>query len=234
MRIERALSAHGLVRRDEERVAQLMGDDDRADVLEVAQLDHLFVDRRRRDRVEPGRRLVVEQDARLGRHRARDRHAPALSARQLRRHPVDELLEADEPEHLLARAAAPRRAACRSLRTACSRRSPRPSANRRARLPGTPCRGRTAPSSAPARSSLSTRLPLTKIVPPSGFSKPRISFRIVDFPEPLPPRMILVWPGSSAKLTSFRTTLSSKASETLSSTMRCVDIGGGLMPNTTA
>ena len=36
--------AHGLVRRDVERVAQLVRDDDRADVLEVAQLDDLLVD----------------------------------------------------------------------------------------------------------------------------------------------------------------------------------------------
>ena len=65
----------------------------------------------------------------------------------------------------------------------------------------------------------STRLPLTMIVPPSGFNRPSMSLRIVDLPEPLPPRMTLVWPGSSSKLTSFRTTLSSKASETLSSTI---------------
>ena len=53
-----------------------------------------------RNRIEAGRRLVVEQDARLGGHRARDRHAAALAARQLRRHPVDELAQADEAEHL--------------------------------------------------------------------------------------------------------------------------------------
>ena len=124
--------------------------------------------------------------------------------------------QADEPEHLLD--APPRlvRGHVASLRTACSRRSPRRSASRRARLPGTPCRGRRAPSSAPARSCSSTRSPLTQIVPPSGFSRPRISFRIVDLPEPLAPRMILVWPGSSVKLTSCRTTLSSNASDTLS------------------
>ena len=63
------------------------------------------------------------------------------------------------------------------------------------------------------------RSPLTQIVPPSGFQRPRISFRIVDLPEPLAPRITFVCPGSSVKLTSFSTTLSSKASDTLSSTM---------------
>ena len=53
-----------------------------------------------RDRIEAGRRLVVQQDARLHRHRARDRDAAPLSARQLRRLPIDELRQPDEAEHL--------------------------------------------------------------------------------------------------------------------------------------
>ena len=65
---------------DEERIAQLMGDEDRADAFEVAQLDDLLVHRQRGNRIEPGRRLVVEEDARLGRHRARDRDAAPLPA----------------------------------------------------------------------------------------------------------------------------------------------------------
>jgi hypothetical protein len=39
---------------------------------------------------------------------------------------------------------------------------------------------------------LSTRSPLTEMVPESGFSRPRISLRIVDLPEPLAPSRILV------------------------------------------
>jgi hypothetical protein len=65
---------------------------------------------------------------------------------------------------------------------------------------------------------LSTRAPCTQICPVSGLSRPTISFRIVDFPDPLAPRMIFVWPGSSEKLTSLSTTFSSNASETLSKT----------------
>ena len=64
----------------------------------------------------------------------------------------------------------------------------------------------------------STRSPFTHTTPPSAFSRPRISFRIVDLPAPLAPRMILVWPLISVKLTSRRITLSSKASDTLSNT----------------
>ena len=45
-----------------------------------------------------------------------------------------------------------------------------------------------------------------------------MSFRIVDLPEPLAPRITFVCPGSSVKLTSFNTTLSSNASDTLSTT----------------
>ena len=48
-------------------------------------------------------------------------------------------------------------------------------------------------------------------VPPSGFHKPRMIFRIVDLPEPLAPRITFVCPGMSVKLTSFNATLSSKA-----------------------
>ncbi len=53
-----------------------------------------------------------------------------------------------------------------------------------------------------------------------------MSFRIVDLPEPLAPRMTFVCPGSSVKLTSFSTTLSSKASDTLSSTMTGCSLSG--------
>ena len=65
---------------------------------------------------------------------------------------------------------------------------------------------------------LSTRSPLTKMYPPSGFNSPRISRRIVDFPAPLAPRKIFVWPVFSVKLISSRITFSSNASVTLSKT----------------
>src|SRR3954469_16896738 len=64
-----AVLAVGAVARHEEGIAQLVRDHDRADALDVAQLDDLFVDGRGRDRVQPGGRLVVEQDPRLRRHR---------------------------------------------------------------------------------------------------------------------------------------------------------------------
>src|SRR6266550_2182667 len=70
----------GHVLSDEERVAQLVRDHDGAHPFEIAQLDDLFVDCQRRNRIEAGRRLIVEKDARLGRHRPGDCHAPALPA----------------------------------------------------------------------------------------------------------------------------------------------------------
>ena len=143
-----------LMRGDVERVAQLMRDDDRADVLEVAQLDDLVVDRQRRDRIEAGRRLVVEQDARLAPSaRARSRRAgagrpraPTASGRAYSPSPT-------KPEHFVARARRPPRSADSSLRTAGSRRSRARSANRTARLPGTPCRAVRARASDRARTS---------------------------------------------------------------------------------
>ncbi len=73
---------------------------DRADAFQVAQLDDLVVHGRRRNRIEAGGRFVVQQDPRLERHRPRDGHAAPLAARQLGRHLVDVLREADEAEHL--------------------------------------------------------------------------------------------------------------------------------------
>jgi hypothetical protein len=64
----------------------------------------------------------------------------------------------------------------------------------------------------------STRSPFTQMIPESGFSSPRISLRMVDLPAPLAPRMSLVRPVISVKLTSRRITLSSNASDTLSNT----------------
>src|SRR5262245_58132476 len=77
-----ALVAPGHVLGHEERVAQLMRDDDRAHVLEVAQLDHLLVHGRRRNRIETGRGLVVEHDARPEADGTRDGHAAPLAAGQ--------------------------------------------------------------------------------------------------------------------------------------------------------
>src|SRR5947207_5356503 len=54
--------------------------------------------------------------------------------------------------------------------------------------------------------------------PASGFSRPSARRRIVDFPAPLAPRKILVWPVWSVKLTCRRITFSSNARSTLSKT----------------
>src|SRR5687767_7133270 len=46
-----------------------------------------------------------------------------------------------------------------------------------------------------------------------------MSLSEMDFPAPLAPRMIFVWPRRSSKLTSRSTTVSSNASDTCSKTM---------------
>jgi len=58
------------------------------------------------------------------------------------------------------------------------------------------------------------RVPFTHTVPPSALISPSRIFKVMDLPAPLAPRMIIVWPASSLKLTSLSTTFSSKASET--------------------
>src|SRR2546425_717040 len=65
---------------------------------------------------------------------------------------------------------------------------------------------------------MSTRSPLTQMMPLSGLRSPTINLRIVDFPAPLAPRKTFVWPLMSVKLTSRRITFSSNASDTRSKT----------------
>ena len=60
--------------------------------------------------------------------------------------------------------------------------------------------------------------PLTRIVPESGRSNPRMSLSKIDFPAPLAPSRILMLPVGTRKLMSRRTTCSSKANDTLSNT----------------
>ena len=55
-----------------------------------------------------------------------------------------------------------------------------------------------------ARSADRRAAPFTQTTPASARSRPVMIFRIVDFPEPLAPRMILVCPVSSVKLMSLQ------------------------------
>lgn len=63
-----------------------------------------------------------------------------------------------------------------------------------------PTSARTRKRSGSAMSSI--RLPLTRIVPASGRTSPRMSFRIVDFPEPLAPNRNRIPPLGRLKLMS--------------------------------
>jgi hypothetical protein len=66
------------MRRDVERVAQLVRHDHRRDAIDVSQFDDLIVDRQRRDRIQPSGRFVVQQQTGLRRERASDGDATAL------------------------------------------------------------------------------------------------------------------------------------------------------------
>jgi hypothetical protein len=54
------------------------------------------------------------------------------------------------------------------------------------------------------------------MVPESGRSSPSINFSTSDLPAPLAPSRMRIDPSAMLKLRSFRTTWSSKASETFS------------------
>src|SRR5262245_20514149 len=68
------------VPRHVERITQLMRHDDRRHAFEIAQLHDFVVDRYRRNGIETRRRLVVQQDSRLERHRPGNGNPPALPA----------------------------------------------------------------------------------------------------------------------------------------------------------
>jgi len=98
------------MRRDIERVSNLMRHHHGCDVVHVSQLDDFIVHRGGRYRIEAGRWIVEEQQLRLCGHRPGDRDAASLAARQLGWHPVDEFLHSDEvqnlfdtPAHLIVR-----------------------------------------------------------------------------------------------------------------------------------
>ena len=61
------------------RVTNLVRHDNRGDLLQIAELDDFVVDRRRNDRIEPGRRIVKKHQRWFCGHRARDRDAATLS-----------------------------------------------------------------------------------------------------------------------------------------------------------
>src|SRR5919198_3576959 len=80
-------------------VVHLVRDEDRGDVLEVAQLDRQLADGARGRRVQSRRRLVEHDDLRAADERPRDSDAPPHAPRELDRHLVDGVLEVDEAEH---------------------------------------------------------------------------------------------------------------------------------------
>ena len=86
---------------DVHRLLLVVRDEDGRDVLllvQPAQPDaQLLAD----GRVERAERLVEQQHARLDRERARERHALALAARELRRVAIGEAAELHEREQLL-------------------------------------------------------------------------------------------------------------------------------------
>ena len=84
---------------------------------------------------------------------------------------------------------------------------------------------------------VSTRLPLTTISPPSGFSNPRMSLRMVDFPPAAATEDDLGMARQQFEADILQHHLSSKASDTFLSTIDASGIHSGAAfrrPNTTA
>ena len=132
--------------------------------------------------VEIAGRLVGHQDRRIGRQRARERHALLLAARQFGRIMVEPLGQADGGEFLRVRAPARRR---RRPVPAAPRRSPARSWSGSDGTTGTRCRhgGRGSAPAHPRRAGSSSS-PATVTVPLSGRSSPAITISSVDLPEP--------------------------------------------------
>jgi hypothetical protein len=89
------------MRSDVERVTHLVRHDDGSDVFEIPQLDDFIIHGRRGRSDRAPLSVVKEQQRRPGGHRARDRNAAPLTARQLRRHSVSVITQTDEPENVL-------------------------------------------------------------------------------------------------------------------------------------
>ena len=83
---------------DREDALQLVRDDDGRHAEAVVQRQDQLVELDRAHRIEPGRRLVEEEQRRIEGQRARDAGALLHAARDLRRQVVLEALEADEAE----------------------------------------------------------------------------------------------------------------------------------------
>ena len=181
------------------------------------QLAHQVEDLRLRRDVERGRRLVGDQDARLGGERQRDHHALAQAARELER---SSCRRAGRGAGCRPGAAARRRARGRarldrsrraggSPRSAGCRSCGRPRASSSA--PGRRSRSRRRGSRAssrpwPSSCARSTTLPSawrSRISPastlPGRSTMRRIERAVTLLPQPLSPTMPSVWPGSRSK-----------------------------------
>ena len=81
--------------REDRQLLDVVRHDDAGDAERVVHLPHQPHDHAHRDRIEAGERLVVDQHLRIGRHRARERHAPRHAAGQLRGHQPRRAAQAD-------------------------------------------------------------------------------------------------------------------------------------------
>ena len=126
--------------------------------------------------VERAERLVEQDQARLHDERARDAHALAHAARELRGIARREVGQADELQHV-ARRACPSRRAQATSDAGRTRRCPRRRATRARRPPGTRrrCRRALRPRSACLR---------TRSCPRSRGVRPAMSSSSVDLPQP--------------------------------------------------
>ena len=157
---------------DPEDARELMGDDDEAHAERPPEVEDQVVQAMRGDRVEPGRRLVEEQDRRVQSHRARDRGPLGHAAADRRR---QEVLEAGEarPGPACRRRRPQRRASRGRYRARAAWRRSRPASSRSTRpRPDTSCRtAGSAPRCSPG-SAAQKSCPSIRTVPASGGRRP--------------------------------------------------------------
>ena len=145
--------------------------------------------------VQAGEGLVQQQQARLRRQRARQRHALLLAARQLVRRAPGGVRQAHQVQHLLHALRRARRAAGRRCRRPRCR--PRSGAGT-ARSPGTPCRCGAAPAPGACRLAASDSVsPAIVTRPAAQRSSPATARSSEVLPQPEGPISTPILPGAS-------------------------------------
>ena len=191
------------------RADHVVGDRDRGGAELAHAFDDQLVDHVGHDRVEPGGRLVEEDDLGLGGDGAGERHALLHAARQLGRAAARRLRARARPRRASASAISLRRVPRHAAPLDQAEGDVLPDAQRveqgaaleqHAEFAASAARGR-------ARRSPTVSSPSMRIEPASGRSRPRMHLISTDLPVPEPPMMTRLSPAPQSMSTPSSTRL---------------------------